>query len=404
MCSIYGAVGRYVDYGILEKIKERAKDRGRDGGNSQGWFLSTGYQAILGNWRATPTPETESAPFQPYDGLVHNGCVANTEELGVVDGEVDSWALARCLDRTHISSMVGSLNRVKGSYALACHNDETVFLACNYKPVFYWSPDSQSYYFSSMARHFVDVLPRGQSPTQVKPYSCLDLITGETQDIPRTDSKRVLVVCSGGLDSVTVAYLLKSQGYEVTLLHYLYGCRAQNKEVERVAKIAKDLETSVVFIKLPTIASFATSSLLAEKDTISSSVAGAEYAHEWVPARNVVFAALAIAHAESHGFNAVAVGTNLEESSAYPDNEEIMTTLLDNACPYFVQNGYSMRVLAPLGNLMKHEIVKLGVSLAVPYEWTWSCYREGATHCGNCGPCFMRKEAFRRNKLLDPCF
>jgi len=137
---------------------------------------------------------------------------------------------------------------------------------------------------------------------------------------------------------------------------------------------------------------------------IAPGVTGAEYAHEWVPARNLLMIAKAVAYAEANGYGAVALGNNLEEGGAYPDNEEQFTTLLNAALPYAVQEGSKVELLAPVGMLMKHEIVALGARLGVPYELTWSCYRGGEHHCGACGPCFMRREAFRRNGLVDPAF
>jgi len=61
-----------------------------------------------------------------------------------------------------------------------------------------------------------------------------------------------------------------------------------------------------------------------------------------------------------------------------------------------------MRVVMPVGNLMKHEIVALGEQLGAPMGLTWSCYRSGPVHCGTCGPCFMRRTAYTINELPDP--
>lgn len=65
-------------------------------------------------------------------------------------------------------------------------------------------------------------------------------------------------------------------------------------------------------------------------------------------------------------------------------------------------NGKYVCVDTPVGNLMKHEIVKFGRKYNAPFELTWSCYRNGDKACGHCGPCFMRQTAFQRNGLVDP--
>lgn len=403
MCSIYGAIGTNPSLNTLMGIRERAKDRGREGGRMEMYHLSDELLAYLGNWRATPTPEIEKAPLQPYDMLVHNGTISNDKELKALPREVDSQVLPRCLDRTSLQSLVESLSRVVGSYAIGTVSKDksTVFLACNYKPIHYAELDG-TIYFSSMARHFDGVLPFGHSPTRLEPYSAIDLRTHKTLRIPRKSSNRAIVVCSGGLDSTVVATALVRDKFDVCLLHFRYGCHAETKESVSVVKIAESLECSYKFLSVPyTFAG--DSSLLVDKD-IAGPVEGAEYAHEWVPARNLVFLSLAIAYAEANGFHYVALGNNLEEAGAYPDNEEQFTDLLDQVASYAVQNGHLMRVLSPVGNLMKHEIVKLGLSIDAPLHLTWSCYKHGDQHCGNCGPCFMRQEAFRRNGVEDPVF
>ena len=396
MCSIYGAIGRW-DERLLGKIREKAADRGRDGGRHE----SLGYgAAILGNWRATPTPELERAPLQPYDGMVHNGTIANDVELGAQPGEVDSMVLARFINRNSPAALAESLAKVKGSYALACWNGSTVLGAVNYKPLHYVKLDS-AVYFSSMARHFEGLLPYGHAPVAVPPYSTIDFRSGKTATILRTDARRVVVIASAGLDSTVTAAKLKSEGYSVHLLHFAYGCQAEGKEQERVRKIADRLALPVSVVDLP-LRSFGASTLFKGDSDVVDGFAGAEYAHEWVPARNLVMISVAMAWAEAAGYHAVALGNNLEEAGAYPDNEEQFTHLLDLAAPYAVQESYTMRVLAPVGHLMKHEIVKLGLKLGAPLDATWSCYRGGETHCGTCGPCMMRKTAFLRSGVMDP--
>ena len=401
MCSIYGGLGD----GIGERVRmigQLAKDRGRDGGRLEKYQLPDDLTGWLGNHRATPTTELEKGPLQPYDGMVHNGTIANDKELGGKEGEIDSQVLARVIVRTGPCDLASSLEQVQGSYALACTNGVTILLACNYKPLWYYKDSDQNVFFSSLKRHLSPVLPWGQSPVQLPPYSTLDLRTKRTGTIFRETSNRVVVVCSGGLDSVTAAWKLKNDGYEVSLLHFQYGCKAEGKELTRVRQLGDRLGASVAVVPIPSYALHGGGTLTEAGDHIVSGLAGAEYAHEWVPARNLVMASLAIAYAEATGHHYVALGNNLEESGAYPDNEEQMFLFLDQVADYAVQNGYSCRVITPVGHLMKHEIVKMGLALGVPYELTWSCYRGGDQHCGNCGPCLMRKIAFQRNGTTDP--
>tara|TARA_R110000824_G_C15221116_1_gene677589 strand:+ start:934 stop:2166 length:1233 start_codon:yes stop_codon:yes gene_type:complete len=402
MCSIYGAYSKTgkIDHKALSKIRHLAKDRGRDGGRHECLSLENGTEIVLGNWRATPTTEVMAAPSQPYGGIVHNGTIANDKELGGREGEVDSMVLQRVLDRTNLTALVKSLGSVKGSYALGVSSKDKLYLATNYKPI-YLLAKGEAFYFSSMERHLLPLCKLGQRPQRISPYTAMDLSTGETQGLKRESNMRALVICSSGLDSTTVAYMLKERGYDVGLLHFTYGCKAESREANLIQQIAADLECGATFLPIDYSQFKGSSPLLTDGD-IAVGEEGAEFAHEWVPARNLVMIAHAVAYAEANGFGSIALGNNLEESGAFPDNEEEFTHLLDQVLDYAVHDGRQVRLLSPVGHLMKHEIVKTGVGLGVPYELTWSCYRGGEAHCGNCGPCFMRREAFRRNKLNDP--
>lgn len=399
MCSIYGAFGRVINQRTLERIREQARDRGRDGGMHE-WFNLAEHQAVIGHWRATPATEAANAPSQPYGGIVHNGTIANDRELGNLPGAVDSMVLQHVLDRSSLGALVASLGRIQGSYAMAVVADDRVYLATNYKPI-YLLRQGKALYFSSMERHLLPLCAMGVRPQRLQPYSAIDLLTGKQQAIPREDNRRALAICSSGLDSTTAAYDLKAQGWDMTLLHFTYGCRAETREVDRIRKIGAHLGAEVVVLPID-YSQFKGQSPLLSDQAIASGATGAEFAHEWVPARNLVLIAHAVAYAEANGFGAVALGNNLEEGGAYPDNEEEFTHLLDQVLDYAVHDGGQVRLLAPVGKLMKHEIVTRGLELGVPYELTWSCYHAGEQHCGNCGPCYMRREAFRRNNAPDP--
>lgn len=80
--------------------------------------------------------------------------------------------------------------------------------------------------------------------------------------------------------------------------------------------------------------------------------------------------------AEAYGFDAIASGINLEEAGAYPDNEMEFVRMFSRLVPYAVGPNKKVEVLMPVGNLVKHEIVKLGVQIDAPLHLTWSCYEE----------------------------
>ena len=405
MCGIYGAVSQFdVDKDkMVDTLADRASDRGRDGGGRKYYTNYSNATAVLGHHRAAPTPEGKVTVVQPYEGLVHNGTITNDLDLGRRPTDVDSMTLARYLDkgiRADVGTLASALNHVEGSYALSCWNGSTVLGATNFKPLYYAKLFNATY-FSSMARHFEGLLPPGHAPVAVEPYTVIDFLTFETATLDTEHKRSAVVVASGGLDSTVAAAKLQSEGYDVRFLHFRYGCRAQGPEASRIKSLSCEMKIPLTVIEVPMRVITNSSSSLLDNSELADGRTGARTAHEWVPGRNFVFTALATAFAESHGYHAVATGVNLEEAGAYPDNEEQLTHYLNLAAPYSVAPHHKMNILAPVGNLMKHEIVKLGLELDVPLEPTWSCYRggEGIEHCGNCGSCYMRKKAFEWNQI-----
>ena len=192
-----------------------------------------------------------------------------------------------------------------------------------------------------------------------------------------------------------------SGGYDVELLHFSYGCHATSNELHAVNNVADSLGVKLNTIETDFFKRAGGSTLVVEnpdssdQSVISNGEAGAELAHEWVPARNLVFLSLATAFAEARGFDYIVLGGNLEESGAYADNEYSFQRDFEALLPGALNLGHQVRLLIPLGNLMKREIVELGIKLGAPLDLTWSCYKHGALHCGNCGPCYMRRTAFK---------
>jgi 7-cyano-7-deazaguanine synthase len=225
-------------------------------------------------------------------------------------------------------------------------------------------------------------------------------------------AKRVLVICSGGLDSSTVAWRYFKQGWDVSLLHFLWQEKAQESEVAAVRRLAGAMygdqaHAHVYLVETDFFRRWAPSALTDPDIKITKDrggEAGAEFAHEWVNARNFKFLAEATGIAEGHGFPFIAIGVNLEEAGAYPDNEQIFGIRIDEVLPYAVKGYCRVQLLQPFAGYMKHHIVRDGLAMGMPYELTWSCYESGAAHCGSCGPCMMRRTAFAMNGTQDPVF
>jgi 7-cyano-7-deazaguanine synthase len=379
-------------------------------------------QWAVANCRAEPTTEwvqnktaEDTHPFVSGETtVVHNGTIANDKELaatyGVETGRIDSQVLPAILDRWSVRWDRARIeeflrNEVVGSFALAVVQNDMVLLATNFKPLYVRrDPMSDTWWWTSTPptredpRSFLDDVEDPWTP--LPPYSTLWLtedgaVTGSLRT-PRTGPTRSLVVCSGGVDSVTTAALCVDRGDDVTLLHFTYGCRAEAREVEAVRLVAQRLGVAFLVMDMTQVfAQIGGSPLTNTADGIAGGEAGAEFAHEWVPARNLILMACATGLAESHGFNNLVLGNNLEEAGAYPDNEQEFMHLLGTLTPYAVAADVDLTIEEPVGGLVKHEIVDLAYRLGAPLDVAWSCYEGGDVHCGDCGPCFMRRMGHR---------
>jgi 7-cyano-7-deazaguanine synthase len=451
MCAISGCsvVGPHVDAARLAEECHRllvaGVERGSDAfglvaidrdGRERAWrgtepprlddvrrVLTDDTATVLGVSRATPTtewrPEQDASATQPFSSrrwsVVHNGTVANDRELWQhlalpATSLVDSAVLPHVFEA---HGFADGLGLVHGSFALAAVDAAepgVLHLARDFKPLaFARHRELPVVAFASTPEQLQPPPPAGTIDLdrprveQPPPYSRVTVLPGGpviTQPLtPPPAEHRALVVASGGLDSTVAAAVLIRQGWDVTLLHFHYGCRAQRAETEAVQAVARRLGCAVRYVPLDWLGRLGASTLTAGGE-IAPAELGAESPQEWVPARNMLMIACACALADAEGYTDIALGTNLEEGGAYPDNTQGFIAAMDAAGQ--LGTLQRPRVTAPLGNLVKHQIVALGIEVDAPLERTWSCYADGPVHCGACGPCFMRRVAFEMNGLPDP--
>ena len=621
MCGLYGSFAANINADIAERTLRSLKltlERGRD---SQGVHVVShrgdqprisrqtnldgritipvdayGRSAtIIANARAMPTTEwvdiqdpNNIQPFTSPNGwiVVHNGTISNDAILKArysrhfpggnkLSTEIDSITIGLMLDLAGDigpESFYEGISQLEGSFAiLAVHPQQvgTIFYATNYKPL-YWSRDVTNNHvqIASQGEHLVlgdQNLPKAALPqytwgtitlTGFTEYGSLYPVSSEVQ--------RTLSVCSGGLDSVVATQAAISRGDTVEALHFDYACRAGTREHAMLTAAVKHWDIPMVTIGTDFFTKHANSVLTdptKEIQTARGGESGAEFAHEWVPARNTVFLALALSYAEAHEFTQITLGNNLEEcvsgdtivtmnrldspvrvriadlytkettpghwgrpevitrvkaitsdgiikacdigkivlvgrkkvfratftdghyidttlehkflspdsewiehgllevgqlvvmqspqifswpaplvsvalvssvflgvqdvydlsvpeartffandfvvansGGGYPDNEQEFVARFQALVPYALKPYHQLKFVQPLGALVKHEIVKLGLQLGAPLHLTWSCYSGGEHHCGECGPCYMRTRAFKMNGVKDPAF
>ncbi len=220
-------------------------------------------------------------------------------------------------------------------------------------------------------------------------------------------SKR-LAVCllSGGLDSATALFIARKESFTPLALTIDYG-QLHRKELESAKQIAKHLgiEHQIVSIQLP----WGGSALLDSKIQIPENRSAGEIPNEipvtYVPARNTIFLSIAASFAEARGAQTIFIGVNALDYSGYPDCRPDYMKSFEEALKRGTKcgvEGKSIEIKTPLIQLKKSEIIRLGHTLGVPFEWTWSCYKGGKFPCGVCDSCLLREKGFKEAGIDDP--
>lgn len=218
---------------------------------------------------------------------------------------------------------------------------------------------------------------------------------------------KTVVVVSGGLDSVTLAHHLAHSGHELTVVSFDYGQR-HSKELLFAQACAKRLGVEYVPVDARPLQSVLAGSSLTDT---SIEVPEGHYAEESmkstvVPNRNAIMISIAAGLVISRKANALAVGVHGGDHFVYPDCRpgfvrSMETTLLEGN-EGFIDPDF--KLLAPFIDGTKTDIVRRGAELDVPWEQTWSCYKGAEHHCGLCGTCVERREAFTEAGVVDPTF
>lgn len=222
--------------------------------------------------------------------------------------------------------------------------------------------------------------------------------------------KRAVVLLSGGLDSATVLAGAVAEGYEVHALSFRYGQR-HSVELDRAQAIAKALGAARHVILDLDLSQFGGSALTADidvpKDRDEAEMAG-DIPVTYVPARNTVFLACALAWAETLETGDIFIGVNALDYSGYPDcrSEYIAAfqAMANLATKGGVEGTLPVTIHTPLIDLTKAQIIQRGQALGVDYGLTVSCYDpdENGAACGRCDSCQLRRKGFREAGVDDP--
>jgi 7-cyano-7-deazaguanine synthase len=225
-----------------------------------------------------------------------------------------------------------------------------------------------------------------------------------------TPTKSAVVLLSGGLDSATALAVARRDGFLCHALTIAYGQRhaAELEAARRVAAALGAVERRVVELDLRAFGGSALTADIPVPQDRSAEAMSAGIPITYVPARNTVFLALALAWAEVLGSFDIYMGVNVLDYSGYPDcRPEFIAAfeqLANLATKAGVENKGRFRIHTPLIRLSKADIIRLGVSLGVDYGLTHSCYdpAPNGAACGRCDSCRLRRAGFETAGMPDP--
>ncbi|MGE3165428.1 MAG: 7-cyano-7-deazaguanine synthase QueC [Planctomycetota bacterium] len=224
-------------------------------------------------------------------------------------------------------------------------------------------------------------------------------------------ARRAVVLTSGGLDSATVLAIARAEGYEVTALTFRYG-QTHSIEVERARVVARQQHVAEHLVLDLPLGVVGGSALLGDGEIPDepAGVAGSgTIPTTYVPARNLIFLALAVAVGEARSARDLFLGVNAVDFSGYPDCRPEFIESFARTANLGTRDGAThdepwFRVHMPLVDLRKSEIILRGSKLGVDYSTTVSCYRADALGraCGRCDSCGIRRRGFAEAGLADP--
>ena len=213
---------------------------------------------------------------------------------------------------------------------------------------------------------------------------------------------KTIAIVSGGMDSVTLMYFLRDRGDEVAALGFDYGQR-HRKELDAGAALAAGAGVPFEVVDLRAVSRLIggeSSQLNPAVDVPEGHYTEDSMRATVVPNRNMIMLSVAIGHAVAAGFDAVAYGAHAGDHAIYPDCRESFAAAMAEAAR--LCDWRPIELLRPFVAMTKGDIARLGGELGVPLGSTWSCYKGLELHCGRCGTCVERREAFAAAELADP--
>ncbi|GLF98812.1 7-cyano-7-deazaguanine synthase QueC [Streptomyces yaizuensis] len=220
---------------------------------------------------------------------------------------------------------------------------------------------------------------------------------------PRPDPFRVVVVLSGGMDSTTLMAHYAALGSDLVAVTVDYG-RRHRREIESAARVARHFGARHLVVDLHGLGQHFRGSALTDHGVEVFDGHGAEESMRStvVPNRNAVLANVAVSVAVAERAATVALAMHTGDRTVYPDCRPAFVSALADLVAVANEGFPTPRVEAPFLTWSKADVATHGTRLGAPLEISWSCYKGASRHCGTCGTCYERREAFRDAGVADP--
>lgn len=217
-------------------------------------------------------------------------------------------------------------------------------------------------------------------------------------------ANRAVVLLSGGMDSATAAAEALDRGYELCAFHTSYGQNTETKEYECAMRLTEEFDASdFLHIETEHLARIGASSLTDEEIDVDDADAGSdEIPTSYVPFRNANLLSMSVSYAEANDCSAMFIGAHTEDFAGYPDCRPAFFEAFQQVINVGTKPETDISLEAPFVEWSKTNIVERGLDLGVPYQHTWSCYRDEEPACGTCDSCMIRLQAFRKAGTRDP--
>ncbi|WP_328345415.1 7-cyano-7-deazaguanine synthase QueC [Micromonospora sp. NBC_00421] len=224
-----------------------------------------------------------------------------------------------------------------------------------------------------------------------------------THDENRSGSSSALIVLSGGMDSTTLMAYYSALRFSLIAVTVDYGQR-HRREIDSARAVADHYGAVHQVVDLSGLGGLLPGSALTD-DTMTvpdGHYAEASMRATVVPNRNAILANVAVAVGVAHRAGVVALGMHSGDHFVYPDCRPAFVTALCELVTVANEGFHTPRVEVPFMTWTKAEVAAHGVRLGAPLSLSWSCYKGGDQHCGTCGTCYERREAFREAGVPDP--